>query len=92
MCRQAVLKTDLLTFIIVIKSNRTLSNAYFKIRQPKPKFLSAIDDENKNFFSALPFREGENSVATYISYSSALGLKVTFGASSEKYSLSSFLF
>jgi hypothetical protein len=34
--------------IIVIKSNRTPGYAYFKIRQPKPKLLSAIDEKTKN--------------------------------------------
>jgi len=35
--------------IIASKLDRTLNSVCFKIRQPKPKFHSADDNENKKF-------------------------------------------
>jgi len=35
--------------IKLLKSVKTLSGVYFKIKQPKPNYPSAIDEKTKNF-------------------------------------------
>ena len=45
------MKTMLSILIIVIKPNRTQSNAYSRIRQLKIRFHSAVDDEKQIFLS-----------------------------------------
>lgn len=38
---------DLSTSTIVMKSNRTISHAYIKIRQPETRFCSSVDEKTK---------------------------------------------
>lgn len=47
------------TAIIALKPNRTQNNVHFKTRQPKPKFLSAVDESAREFF-----KDGHGSMIT----------------------------
>jgi len=51
------LKTELLTDIVAVKSNRIQSNLYFKIGLPKPKFSRAVDEKNQKFSQRYQLRK-----------------------------------
>jgi len=55
-----LLKNWFSIFIKVFKPNRTFCGFCFKIRWTKPKFRSAIDNENKNFLNLSKERRQQN--------------------------------
>jgi len=55
--RTTPLKTEVFNSYQRFHANRTLSDAYFKIKQQKRQFLRAVDNENQKKFSELSNRE-----------------------------------
>ncbi len=60
-----ILKNWFSTDIKSVKPNRAQNNAYPKIRKPKQRFLSAVDNENQKFSFGVIKQKRDNSKPTF---------------------------